>query len=214
MSSLVTYLAENGIMILQRLGEHIVIAAVALALAVPIGIALGILLSRDAADRLRAPALYLLGLGQTIPSLAVLALGMSLLGIGMLPAIVALLLYAILPIAFNTCTGLRQVPHAPIDAGRGLGMRPGEIIRRVELPLAFPYIIAGIRTSTVVTIAAASLAYLIGGGGLGDFIFTGIALFRPEAMLAGAVPIALLALLADWSLGRLQRRLGARFGME
>jgi osmoprotectant transport system permease protein len=204
------YIVGNIGAIGMRLAEHLLMVAIALAIAAPLGIALGILLSREGARGIRGIILYLLGLGQTIPSLAVLALAVGVLGIGMLPAIVALLLYSLLPIARNTLTGLRAVPASTIDAARGLGMTSRQILGGVELPLATPFIMAGVRTATVVAISGAALAYLIGAGGLGDFIFTGIALFKPEAMLAGAIPTAMLALGADWGLGRVERRLERR----
>ncbi|HVZ39501.1 MAG TPA: ABC transporter permease [Candidatus Kapabacteria bacterium] len=202
MNTFLAYIADNLGAIGIALAQHIGIVAAALALAVPVGIAAGIALAHARSRAARTAVFYLLGLGQTIPSLALLALAVGLLGVGLLPAIVALLLYAILPIARNACTGVQSVPEATRDAARGLGMTNMQIIRRVELPLARPFIIAGLRTATVVTISSCALASLIGAGGLGDFIFSGISLFKPEAMLAGAIPTAMLALAADWFLGR------------
>jgi len=203
MNTLLAYFGENMGAIGMRLLEHVVIVGAAMAAAVAVGVGIGLLLARESAGKIRGVAFYLLGLGQTIPSLAILALAVGVLGIGAFPAIVALFLYALLPIARNTYAGIQGVPEETVDAARGLGMTPGEILRQVELPLAAPMIIGGIRTATVVAISAGTLAYLIGAGGLGDFIFTGIALFKPEAMLAGAIPTALLAIGADWGLGKL-----------
>ncbi len=115
------------------------------------------------------------------------------------------MLYVILPIARNTTAGIIMVPAAVVDAAQGLGMSPWQILTGVQIPLALPLILAGIRTATVVAISTGALAYLIGAGGLGELIFTGIALFRPEMMIAGAAPAALLAIAADWGLGRLER---------
>lgn len=208
MSAWLAYFGENIGAIGMRLAEHVGIVGAALIAATAAGVVLGVVLARESASRMRGIIFYLLGLGQTIPSLAILALAVGLIGIGPLPAIIALLLYALPPIARNTYTGIRAVPEGTVDAARGLGMTERQILRQVELPLAAPMIVGGIRTATVVAISAGALAYLIGAGGLGDFIFTGIALFKPEAMLAGAIPTALLALAADWGLGRLERRLG------
>ncbi len=207
MNSYLEFLAQNRGDILARLLEHIAIVAVAVAVAAPIGIGLGIALSRNAMRALRGGIFYVLGLGQTIPSLAILALAVGVLGVGFVPATVAILLYCMLPIARNTYTGIQGVPEASVDAARGLGMTNTQILLRVQLPLAAPFIAAGLRTATVFAISAGALASLVGAGGLGDFIFSGISLFKPEAMLAGAIPTALLALGADWGLGRLERRL-------
>jgi osmoprotectant transport system permease protein len=206
MNEYLEYFGENIGAIGMRLLEHIGIVGAALLVAVPVGMAIGILLSRPGARPVRGIIFYLLGLGQTIPSLALLALAVGILGVGTVPAVLAILLYVILPIARNSSTGIESVPPGTIDAARGMGMTNGQILRRVELPLAAPYIIAGIRTATVVAISAGALASLIGAGGLGDFIFTGISLFKPEAMLAGAIPTTLLALMADWGWGRAEKR--------
>lgn len=207
MTHYLQYFADNVAAIGLRTAEHCAIVGMALLLAVPLGIVLGIALARPSMRAVRGPAFYLLGLGQTVPSLALLALAVGVLGVGFVPAVLAILAYSILPIARNTFTGLRSVPAPTIDAALGLGMTSPQILRRVELPLAAPFVIAGLRTAAVVAVSAGALASLVGAGGLGDFIFTGINLFKPEAMLAGAIPIALLALLADWGLGRLERRL-------
>ena len=156
----------------------------------------------------------LLGIGQTVPSLAILALAVGTIGLGAFPAILAILLYVLLPIASNTTAGIAMVPAPVVDASRGIGMSAWQILTAVEIPLALPLILAGIRTATVVAISTGALAYLIGAGGLGELIFTGIALFRPEMMIAGAAPAALLALAADWSLGRLERNVARRSGMR
>lgn len=200
--SFLSYLSENRSDIGLRLLEHCWIVGAALLVAVPIGIVLGILLTRGWMRPVRGAVFYVLGLGQTIPSLALLALAVGLLGVGALPAIVALALYSILPIARNTYAGITAVPAGSIDAARGLGMTGMQILKKVELPLATPFIIGGLRIATVVAISGGALASLIGAGGLGDFIFSGISLFQPEAMLAGAIPTALLALAADYLLGR------------
>jgi osmoprotectant transport system permease protein len=210
MSGFLDYLADNGSQLLARTGEHCLLVLGAVGFALVAGIPLGILLARHVAPASRTLLFYIIGLGQTIPSLAILAIAVRWLGVGWMPALAALALYALLPVVRNTYTGIRSVPEPVSDAARGMGMSRWQIVRSIELPLAAPLIAAGLRTTTVLAISAASLAYLIGGGGLGDFIFTGIALFKPQVMLAGAVPTALLALAADWGLGRLERRLQRR----
>jgi osmoprotectant transport system permease protein len=210
MESFFNYFIENAGTIWLRLIEHLVIVGAAMAMAAPLGIAVGIVASRRRLRSFRIAVLYMLGLGQTIPSLAIIALAVGILGIGMWPAIVAIFLYCLLPIARNTVTGIESIPPETLDAARGMGMTGGQMLRRIELPLAVPLIMAGVRTATVFAISAAALAYLIGGGGLGDLIFSGIALFRPEAMLAGAIPVAMLALIADRILGRFEGRFARR----
>ena len=214
MESLLAYIGSNIGTIGERFLEHILIVAAAIAGAIPIGLGLGILLSRPGRGAVRDMIFALLGIGQTVPSLAILALAVGTIGLGAFPAILAILLYVLLPIARNTTAGIAMVPAPVVDASRGIGMSAWQILTAVEIPLALPLILAGIRTATVVAISTGALAYLIGAGGLGELIFTGIALFRPEMMIAGAAPAALLALAADWGLGRLERNVARRSGMR
>lgn len=206
MAEFLTYIVDNAAAIGARTLEHILLVLAALALALPVGTGIGILLSRPFMRRLKEPGFYVVSLSQTIPSLAILALAVGVLGVGALPAIIAIFLYILFPVARNTFAGLQSVPPSALDAARGMGMTSGQMLRRIELPLALPFLIAGIRTAAVYGISAGALAYLIGGGGLGDFIFTGISLFKPEAMLAGAIPTAALALCTDYALERLTRK--------
>ncbi|MBW1713372.1 MAG: ABC transporter permease, partial [Deltaproteobacteria bacterium] len=140
-----------------------------------------------------------------VPSLAIIAIAMGFMGIGRKTAIFGLVIYSILPIIRNTAAGLLDVSEALIDAGRGMGMTPMQILFRVEIPNAMYIIMAGIRTSTVVMVGTAAVAFLIGGGGLGDLIFTGIGLVDTGIMLAGAIPTALLAILVNWLLSQAEK---------
>ena len=151
-----------------------------------------------------------LNVGQAVPKLALLALAMSVMGIGAVPAIFGLWVATLLPIALNTYEGLRAVPPALIEAATGMGMTPWQILWRVELPNALYVIFAGIRTALAITVGTAPLAFLIGGGGLGELIFTGIDLNDFGMLLAGAVPTALLAILTDAFIGQMQRMLVSR----
>ncbi|MEJ2034234.1 MAG: ABC transporter permease [Deltaproteobacteria bacterium] len=178
--------------------------ATSITIATVVGISLGILLTRRPRRKFAGVIMYLVGLGQTIPSLAVLALAMSFLGVGAQTAIFALFVYSILPIARNTLAGIRAVPKPLIEAARGMGMPPLRILREVELPNAMPVILTGFRIALVINIGTAALSYLIGAGGLGDLIFTGLNLMQTEKLLAGAIPVTLLALLADWLVGLLE----------
>jgi osmoprotectant transport system permease protein len=149
--------------------------------------------------------------GQTIPSLAILGMVIPVLGIGLKPAVFALVLRGVLPIINNTYSGVVNVDRSVIEAGRGMGMRNREILRLVELPLSFPVIMAGIRTATVLSISVATLAALIGAGGLGDLIFQGIVMADRNLLLAGSIPTAILAIGADTLLGRLEKGLRKGF---
>ncbi|HUF49097.1 MAG TPA: glycine betaine ABC transporter substrate-binding protein [Vicinamibacterales bacterium] len=194
-----------------RLGwQHIQLTTVAVMLALVLAVPLGIGLVRTGiGERL---ALGAAGVVQTIPSLALLAFMIAVPGLGLSArsAIVALFLYAVLPILRNTLTGLRTVDADLVDAARGIGLTPWQILLRIQLPLATPTIMAGVRTATVISIGVATLAAFIGAGGLGEPIVTGLYLNDTRLILSGAIPAALLALLADHGLGRLEHRLTPR----
>lgn len=184
--------------ILALLWQHLYLVAISMFLATALGLAIGIILTRRRFKKYAGVCMYIVSLGQTIPSLAVIALAMSFLGIGMKPAIFALTIYSILPIARNTLAGIISVPSALLDAAKGMGMPPRTILWEVELPNALMVIITGFRIALIINIGTAALAFLIGAGGLGDLIFTGISLMEPDRLLAGAIPVTLLALLADF----------------
>jgi osmoprotectant transport system permease protein len=174
------------------------------ALAIAVGVPLGVLLTRRSFERYTNIVTQIVNLGTTIPTLAILALAMSVLGIGAPPAIFGLFALSLLPIVLNTVSGLRSVPPYLIEAARGMGMTPAQILMRVELPNALFVILAGIRTALAVNVGTAPLAFLIGGGGLGELIFTGIDLMEPGMLLAGAIPTALLAVFIDFAVGQCQ----------
>lgn len=177
--------------------QHVRLVAVSMVFATFVGLSVGVLFTRSSLKKYSGIVMYLVGLGQTIPSLAVIALAMSFLGIGFTPAVFALLIYSILPIARNTLAGIRAVPAWIIDAAKGMGMPGWRILLEVELPNAMKVILTGFRISLVINIGTAALAFLIGAGGLGEHIFVGIDLMRPDKLLAGAIPTTLLALFAD-----------------
>ena len=174
-------------------------------MAVVIGLPLGVLVSRRPAWR--QPVLGLANVFQTIPSLALFGLLIPFFGIGAWTAVTALVVYALLPIVRNTYAGITGVDPAVREAGRGMGMTNGELLRYVELPLAAGVILAGVRVATVVSVGIATIAAAIGAGGLGVYIFRGVAMVDDTLILAGAVPAALLALLLDGLLGLAERRL-------
>ncbi|TDQ40864.1 ABC transporter permease [Aureibacillus halotolerans] len=196
---------EHGIDLLYKTGEHLYISLAAILLGVLVAVPLGILLTRvpKFADRF----VSFVGILQTIPSLAILAFFIPLVGIGKPPAILALFFYSLLPILRNTYIGVRGVNQGVVEAGRGMGMSRWQEIIKMEFPLALPVIMAGIRLSTVYLIGWAALAAFIGGGGLGDFIFDGLNLYKPTLILAGTIPATLLALAANRSLVLLENKL-------
>lgn len=191
-----------------RLLQHLLLTIAAVALACAVAVPLGIRMAGQA--RLRAALLAFAGVVQTIPSLALLVFLIPLFGLSAWSAITALFLYALLPILRNTCTGILGVPADLVDAARGMGMRPNEILWKVQLPLAMPTILAGVRTATVISIGFAVLAAFIGAGGLGGFIVDGLSLNDMSLLLIGAVPAAALAVLGDRLLGLLERALSPR----
>jgi osmoprotectant transport system permease protein len=188
--------------------QHVVLVVIATAIAVAIGVPLGVALTRR--PRLARPILGAANVIQTIPSLALFGflIPVPLLGgIGARTAIVALVLYGLLPILRNTHAGIRSVDPAVVEAADGLGMTRGQRLRFVELPLAMPVLVAGVRVAVVVGVGLATIAAAIGAGGLGVLIYRGVATVDHRLILAGAVPAALLAVLFDALLGLAERRL-------
>ena len=202
------FLKANWSDILTHIAQHAWLVFLSTAIAILIALPLGILITRR--KSLRGPVLGIANVMQTIPSLALFGFLIPLPflgGIGTRTAIVALVLYALLPILRNTYVGLTGVDPAILEAAEAMGMTEDQILFRVRLPLATSFILAGIRTATVITIGVATIAAAIGAGGLGTFIFRGVAMVSDAVILAGAIPAALLALLADFLLGLLERRL-------
>ena len=191
--------------------DHLQITFVAVGIAVIIGVALGVYITGKGRERIADTVLYLAEIAMTIPSLALFGLLMVLLSsiglksIGFLPAIIALIIYAQLPILRNTYTAVREVDPAMIEAGKGMGMSERQLLFRVKLPLAVPVIMAGLRNAIVLTIAIATIAALIGSGGLGVPIFRGLRNARMDLIIVGGVSVAILGLLTDTLLSRVER---------
>lgn len=202
------FLNQYASEILRLSGEHLILVIIAMIVAIAIGIPLGILITRH--PRFASLVLGLANALQTIPSLAIFGFLISvpfLGGIGKTPAIVALTLYALLPIIRNTYIGIENIDPAVREAGRGMGMTDWQLLTQVELPLAAGVILAGVRIATVISVGIATIAAAIGGGGLGVFIFRGISTVNNQLILAGAVPAALMALAADFGLGLLEKKI-------
>lgn len=205
-SGLFGYMWEERLDLYYLLQQHIYLVGISFTLALLIGLFTGLFLSRGPLEKYQNLIMYFVGLGQTVPSLAVLALSMTFLGVGSRPAVLALTVYSVLPIARNTLAGFNSVPPELIDAGRGLGLSPLQILIHVEIPGAIPVIMAGIRMALVLNIGTAALGALIGAGGLGEQIFTGISFFNFNLILSGALPVALLALAADFFLRMIEEQ--------
>ncbi|GAA4336367.1 hypothetical protein GCM10023149_45030 [Mucilaginibacter gynuensis] len=201
--SLLGFMSQQADKLLSQTLEHIGLTFISLFIAVIIGVPLGILIARK--RKLSGSVLGIAGILQTIPSIALLGFMIPLLGIGPKPAIVALFLYALLPIIRNTYTGISGVDVIVKEAALAMGMSKWQILKKVELPLAMPVILAGIRTATVINVGVATLASYIAAGGLGEFIFGGISLNNTNMILAGAIPAALLAIIFDFLLSRVQK---------
>jgi osmoprotectant transport system permease protein len=203
-----TFFAEHRDEIFGATLDHLGLVVIAMIIAILIGVPLGMFIVQRPA--LRAIALGIASIFQTIPSLALFGFLIPIPfigGIGKRTATVALVLYALLPILRNTYVGLTGIDPAVLEAAEAMGMTRAQILFRVRFPLALAVILAGIRTATIITIGVATIAAAIGAGGLGTFIFRGVALVSDSLILAGAIPAALLALLADFLLGLLERRL-------
>jgi osmoprotectant transport system permease protein len=205
------FISQNHTEVLELTGEHLWLVGASIVLAVLIGIPLGILITRWPV--LKKPVLGGANIIQTVPSLALFGFLLPAPWIGARAdrlAILALTLYALLPLIRNTYTGIKGVDRSVVEAGRGMGMTDRQLLWQVELPLALGVIIAGVRVATVISVGLATIAAAIGAGGLGEYIFRGLAMVNNQVILAGAIPAAALAILADMSLGWLEKRLSPR----
>jgi len=196
--------------------EHFTLVIISMFCAVLVGVTLGTIMTRKSMEKTSPVIMAVVNVWQSVPSLGVLALAYGFLpliglsGIGMVPALIALFFHAVAPIVRNTYAGIESVSKDVIEAATGMGMTKKQILFQIELPNAMPVIAGGIRTSTAIIIGTAPLAFLIGGGGLGFWIFTGIALVDMGIMMAGAVPVALIAMLFDYCLGVSEKFLVSR----
>src|ERR1700731_731595 len=209
--NVIQFISQNHMEVLDLTTEHLWLVGASITLAVLIGIPLGILITRWPV--LSKPVLGGANIIQTVPSLALFGFLLPAPWIGARAdriAILALILYALLPLIRNTYTGIRGVDPAVVEAGRGMGLTDRQLLFQVELPLAVSVILSGVRVAIVISVGLATIAAAIGAGGLGEFIFRGLAMVDNRVILAGAVPAALLALLADFSIGWLEKRLQPR----
>lgn len=184
--------------------QHIYLSFIALAIGIGIALPLGIFVARY--RKFAEPIIGVTAVFQTIPSLALFGFLVPLIGIGTMTALIALIIYALLPILRNTYTGITSIDDSIIEAGRGMGMTTNQLLWQIEFPLALPFIMAGIRTATVLTVGIATLATFVGAGGLGDVIYRGLQSYNNALVLAGALPVALLAILFDLTLKWIEKK--------
>lgn len=191
------YMFNNSGYILDKLLEHIVIFLVSWSMAVVVGIAIGVFVTRPGRRKIGRFVLTLTGATQSVPSIAVIALVFLFMGIGAAPAIIALFIYSLVPIVFNTASGLMGVSMKMKEAARGMGMTNTQILWKVEFPVTVPAILSGVRSSATINIGTAAIAASIGAGGLGEIIFTGLRMIDGAMIIAGAIPVTLLAIGVD-----------------
>ena len=206
-----TYTIENAKEFMRFVAEHIFLVVVSLAASVIVGVSLGTIMTRKGFEKTGPAIMALVNIWQSVPSLGVIALAygflplLGLSGIGVLPALIALFFHAVAPIVRNTYAGIEAVSADVIESATGMGMTERQILMRIELPNALPVIMGGVRTSSAIIVGTAPLAFLIGGGGLGFLIFTGIALMDMGILISGAVPVALIAMIFDNLFGNLEK---------
>jgi len=209
---MIDYLIKNRSLLELKIGEHFLISIVALMIGTIIAVPIGILITKS--PKLSQIVISFCSILQTIPSLALLAIMVPLFGVGKLPAIIALVIYSLLPILRNTYLGMNSVDKNIIDASKGMGMTWIQVVVHVKVPLAFPVIMSGVRLSAIYMVAWATLASYIGAGGLGDFIFMGLNNFNFYAIIAGTVPVTLMALLFDGVLSIVERKLTPKISAD
>lgn len=197
------FLEQYGGQLISKTVEHFYISIIALLIAIVVAVPIGILLSK--LKRTSNIVLTIAGVLQTIPTLAVLAVMIPIFGVGKMPAIVALFLYVLLPILNNTVIGVQKIDKNIKEAGTSMGMTRFQLMKDVELPLALPLILGGIRLSSVYVISWATLASYVGAGGLGDFVFNGLNLYDPMMIVSAAILVTLLALVVDFVLSRIEK---------
>lgn len=199
---MISFFQTNGAELLVKIWQHIYLSFVSLGLGIIVAVPVAVGLTR--AKKLAGFVIGLASVLQSVPSMALLALMIPIFGIGSFPAIVSLFIYSLLPILRNTYIGLNNVDPSVLDAAKGIGMSNIQSIMQVELKLAAPVIMSGIRLSATFVIAWATLASYIGAGGLGDFIFNGLNLYRSDLILGGSIPVIILALITDYILGKIE----------
>ncbi|SFD88837.1 osmoprotectant transport system permease protein [Lentibacillus persicus] len=208
LTELGTYVVENQSELLSMTWTHILMVIYGIALALLVGVPLGILAAKF--EKIAPFILSSTNILQLIPSLAMLAILMLYFGLGFQTMVIGLFFYSLLPIVRNTYVGIKEVDKSVTEAGKGIGMTPGQLLRKIEVPLSLPFLMAGLRVGSVIAVAVACIGPYIGAGGLGDEIISGISLQSEIKIYAGAIPATLIAIIADAVLGRFEAKTKAR----
>lgn len=191
---------------MSALEIHIFIFLVSLTFSIIIGIAISIFITQEGKKKIGRVILSVMGAAQSVPSLVIIALIFIFVGIGIKPAIIALVIYGLVPIIFNATSGILSVRPNIIEAGKGMGLTQNQLLWKVKIPIALPVIMGGIRSSSTIIIGSATVAAVIGGGGLGDFIFIGLKLQKPEMLISGALTVSLLAIIVDYIMAMIEKK--------
>ncbi len=204
--NILSFYLNNFDRIISALEVHILIFSVSLTFSIIIGISISIFVTQEGRKKIGRIILSVMGAAQSVPSLAIIALIFIFVGIGVKPAIIALIIYSLVPIIFNTTSGILSVRQNIIEAGRGMGLTQNQLLWKVKIPIALPVIMGGIRSSATIIIGSATVAAVIGGGGLGDFIFIGLRMHKPEMLISGAITVSLLAIIVDYIIAKIEKK--------
>jgi len=199
------YFLENYNKIFRLSLQHFWLFIISLIIAIIVGVILSIIATEEGREKIGKVIVSITGAAQAVPSIAVIALVFIYVGIGATPAIISLIIYSLVPIVFNATSGILSVPKNIIEAGKGMGFTRNQILWKIKIPIAMPVIMGGIRSASTIIIGTAVVASVIGGGGLGDLIFIGLKLNKPEALFAGAFSSALMAIIVDTILARVEK---------
>lgn len=204
--NVVSYYFNNFGKIISALEIHIFIFLVSLTFSIIIGMAISIFITQEGKKKIGRVILSVMGAAQSVPSLVIIALIFIFVGIGIKPAIIALVIYGLVPIIFNTTSGILSVRQNIIEAGKGMGLTQNQLLWKVKIPIALPVIMGGIRSSATIIIGSTTVAAVIGGGGLGDFIFIGLKMQKPEMLISGALTVSLLAIIVDYIMAMIEKK--------
>ncbi len=204
--NILSYYINNFARIISALQVHVLIFLVALTFSIVIGMAISIFVTQKDRKKIGRIILSIMGAAQSVPSLVIIALVFAFVGIGIKPAVIALVVYGLVPIIFNTTSGILSVRPNIIEAGIGMGLTQNQLLWRVKIPIALPVIMGGIRSSATIIIGSATVAAVIGGGGLGDFIFIGLRMQKPEMLMSGAITVSLLAIIVDYIMAKIEKK--------
>ena len=199
------FFLENYNKILKLSLQHFWLFIISLIIAIIVGVTLSIIATEEGREKIGKVIISITGAAQAVPSIAVIALVFIYVGIGATPTIISLIIYSLVPIVFNATSGILSVPKNIIEAGKGMGFTRNQILWKIKIPIAIPVIMGGIRSAATIIIGTAVVASVIGGGGLGDLIFIGLRLNKPEALFAGAFSSALMAIIIDTILARVEK---------